>query len=66
MEHGPTPGGYVGNVGEALNRPSGMPDPVVAPLNEGMWKAAAGDQLAEIKALTLPHENPTTALALAG
>lgn len=46
MEHGPTPAGYVGNVGEALNRPSGMPDPVVAPLNEGMWKAAAGDQLA--------------------
>jgi uncharacterized OB-fold protein len=28
------------------NRPSGMPDPVVAPINEGMWRAAAGDQLA--------------------
>ena len=26
---------------EAINRPSGMPDPVVAPMNEDMWRAAA-------------------------
>ncbi len=31
---------------EGHNRPAGMPDPVVAPVNEGMWKAAAGGQLA--------------------
>lgn len=28
------------------NRPSDMPDPVVAPVNEGMWRAAAGNELA--------------------
>lgn len=28
------------------NRPTGMPDPVVTPINEGMWQAAADDQLA--------------------
>ena len=31
-----------------------------------LGRKAAEDQLAEIKALTLPHENPTAALALAG
>lgn len=30
---------------EPLNRPSGMPDPVVAPINEGMWRAAAAGRL---------------------
>jgi uncharacterized OB-fold protein len=29
-----------------VNRPSGMPSPVIAPVNEGMWQAAADDQLA--------------------
>ena len=29
-----------------LNRPSGMPPPVVAPINEGMWRAAADGRLA--------------------
>jgi uncharacterized protein len=29
-----------------VNRPSGMPSPVIAPVNEGMWRAAAGNQLA--------------------
>lgn len=28
------------------NRPAGMPDPVVAPVNEGMWRAAAAGRLA--------------------
>jgi uncharacterized OB-fold protein len=28
-----------------LNRPGGMPDPVVAPINEGMWRAAAAGRL---------------------
>ena len=42
----PAPGGDAGHVGDASNRPSGMPDPVVAPVNEGMWRAAAGNQLA--------------------
>jgi uncharacterized OB-fold protein len=28
------------------NRPAGMPDPVVAPINEGMWRAAADHQIA--------------------
>ena len=31
---------------EPLNRPNGMPSPVVTPVNEGMWRAAAADQLA--------------------
>jgi uncharacterized OB-fold protein len=31
---------------EHVNRPGGMPSPVVAPLNEGMWRAAAGGRLA--------------------
>lgn len=31
-----------------------------------LGRKAAGEQLAEIKALTLPHENPAAALALAG
>ena len=31
-----------------------------------LGRKAAGEQLAEIKALTLPYENPTAALALAG
>ncbi|WP_157472558.1 OB-fold domain-containing protein [Frankia sp. EAN1pec] len=30
---------------EAVNRPAGMPDPVVAPVNEGMWRAAAAGRL---------------------
>jgi uncharacterized protein len=34
-ERGPGPG----------NRPSGMPPPVVAPINEGMWRAAAEGRL---------------------
>jgi uncharacterized OB-fold protein len=29
-----------------LNRPGGMPAPVVTPVNEGMWRAAATGQLA--------------------
>jgi uncharacterized OB-fold protein len=29
-----------------VNRPSGMPAPVIAPLNEGMWRAAADNRLA--------------------
>jgi hypothetical protein len=33
-------------VTDQVNRPGGMPAPVVAPLNEGMWRAAAADQLA--------------------
>ena len=31
---------------DRVNRPSGMPPPVVAPVNDGMWRAAAGNQLA--------------------
>jgi hypothetical protein len=31
-----------------------------------LGRKSAEQQLAEIKALTLPHENPATALALAG
>lgn len=31
---------------DQLNRPSGMPDPVVAPVNEGMWRAAADGRIA--------------------
>jgi uncharacterized protein len=31
---------------ELPSRPPGWPDPVVAPVNEGMWRAAAGDRLA--------------------
>lgn len=31
---------------DRLNRPSGMPLPFVAPVNEGMWQAAAGSKLA--------------------
>jgi uncharacterized protein len=27
------------------NRPSGMPEPVIAPINEGMWRAAAEGRL---------------------
>ncbi|WP_076818412.1 Zn-ribbon domain-containing OB-fold protein [Pseudofrankia asymbiotica] len=30
---------------DAVNRPAGMPDPVVAPINEGMWRAAAAGRL---------------------
>jgi uncharacterized OB-fold protein len=30
----------------AWNRPTGLPAPVVAPLNEGMWRAAADGRLA--------------------
>lgn len=30
---------------DAVNRPSGMPAPVVAPINEGMWRAAGADRL---------------------
>lgn len=29
-----------------LNRPGGMPDPVVAPVNEGLWRAAADGRIA--------------------
>jgi uncharacterized OB-fold protein len=32
-------------VAESVNRPSGAPDPVVAPINEGMWRAAANGRL---------------------
>jgi uncharacterized OB-fold protein len=32
-------------VTERLNRPARVPDPVVAPLNEGMWRAAAAGRL---------------------
>jgi uncharacterized OB-fold protein len=32
-------------VSETINRPSGMPDPVVAPVNEGMWRAASGGRV---------------------
>lgn len=32
-------------MGESFNRPSGMPDPVVEPVNEGMWRAAADGRL---------------------
>lgn len=28
-----------------INRPSGLPAPVVAPVNEGMWRAAAAGRL---------------------
>ena len=28
------------------NRPGGLPDPVVAPVNEGMWRAAAEGRIA--------------------
>ena len=31
---------------DQVNRPSGMPVPVIAPVNEGMWQAAAAGQLA--------------------
>jgi uncharacterized OB-fold protein len=33
-------------VPDQINRPGGMPDPVVAPINEGMWTAAAAGHLA--------------------
>ena len=33
-------------VADRLNRPGGRPAPVVTPVNEGMWRAAAVDQLA--------------------
>jgi uncharacterized protein len=33
-------------VADRVNRPGGMPAPVVTPVNEGMWRAAAVDQLA--------------------
>jgi uncharacterized OB-fold protein len=32
-------------VGDQINRPIGMPDPVVAPINQGMWTAAAEGRL---------------------
>jgi uncharacterized OB-fold protein len=32
-------------VSEAINRPAGVPEPVVVPLNEGMWRAAAEGRL---------------------
>lgn len=38
MSADPTPAGR-------LNRPVGMPDPVVVPTNEGMWRAAAEGRL---------------------
>jgi uncharacterized OB-fold protein len=31
---------------DSVNRPAGMPAPVVSPLNDGMWRAAAAGQLA--------------------
>lgn len=31
---------------DQVNRPAGMPAPVVAPVNEGMWRAAAEGRLA--------------------
>lgn len=31
---------------DQVNRPSGMPAPVIAPVNEGMWRAAADGRLA--------------------
>lgn len=31
---------------DQLNRPAGMPAPVIAPVNEGMWQAAAEGRLA--------------------
>jgi uncharacterized OB-fold protein len=34
------------SVADQQNRPGGMPAPVVTPINEGMWRAAASDQLA--------------------
>jgi uncharacterized OB-fold protein len=33
-------------VSDRVNRPSGMPSPVIAPVNHGMWRAAADNQLA--------------------
>src|SRR6266571_7543182 len=41
-----TPAGSAAAMTDRPNRPAGMPDPVVAPVNEGMWRAAAGHQLA--------------------
>jgi hypothetical protein len=32
-------------VSALINRPTQMPDPVVGPLNEGLWKAAAAGRL---------------------
>jgi uncharacterized OB-fold protein len=32
-------------VPDQINRPVGLPDPVVAPINEGMWTAAAKGRL---------------------
>jgi uncharacterized OB-fold protein len=32
-------------VPDQINRPLGLPDPVVAPINEGMWTAAARGRL---------------------
>jgi uncharacterized protein len=38
-----------------------MPDPVVAPVNEGMWKAAAGDRLAVQRCVVCgAHRYPPT------
>jgi uncharacterized OB-fold protein len=34
------------SVADRQNRPGGMPAPVVTPVNEGMWRAAADNQLA--------------------
>src|SRR6266702_5272717 len=31
---------------DQVNRPSGMPSPVTAPVNDGMWRAAADHRLA--------------------
>lgn len=31
---------------DLVNRPSGMPAPVITPLTDGMWRAAAGGRLA--------------------
>jgi uncharacterized protein len=43
------------------NRPLGMPDPVVAPINEAMWEAAADDRLAVQRCATCgAHRYPPT------
>ncbi len=43
------------------NRPTGMPEPVVAPINEGMWRAAAEGRL-EVQRCTScgAHRYPPT------
>ena len=45
----------------ALNRPGGMPPPIVEPVNEGLWRAAAEGRL-DVQRCTAcgVHRNPPT------